>query len=389
MLQRTKNSFLSLLLTAAYTAILVAGAGGQLAQAVGLVYVEADPFSGNISPVEAIESPQVNDSNLWGGRTGFGANSTIFESGISEDSPELTQTITGLTPGNSYNVYGVYWTDQDENWSLSAGLTSGATTLYSYTGTSGTLPVAGSIQGVAASLAEWDTPPPPGPGAAGDTLYLQRVANPLIMLLGKAGTGVADGSGNLNVFLNDNANAGAGRRTWLDGVAYVDVTSGAVPIAATATLNRATGNLTLNNPTSQSFDIKAVHIESATTGALNAATWTSIHDSNASWTITNPADPPNTPFTNLLEENGGGTTVTLASGGGSLSFGNVWNKSPFDHIVIWLTMADDSIAALTPQYTGPTYAFGDFDASGAIDLIPDYNTLLTNLHTNISGLTAH
>ena len=82
------------------------------------------PVGGNIVPGDAFEAPQVNNSNLWGGRTGFGASSTIFESGLVEDSPELTQTISGLTPGNSYDVYGVYWTDQDENWSVRAGLTS-------------------------------------------------------------------------------------------------------------------------------------------------------------------------------------------------------------------------------------------------------------------------
>jgi hypothetical protein len=69
---------------------------------------------------------------------------------------------------------------------------------------------------VTASLAVWDTPPPAGAAGVDNGVFVQRKSNPLIMLLGKAGTGVADGSGNLPVFLDDLANAGAGRRTWLD-----------------------------------------------------------------------------------------------------------------------------------------------------------------------------
>src|SRR5262249_8661850 len=192
--------------------------------------------------------------------------------------------------------------DQDENWTFRAGLVSGATTLYSLTGPTGNTPVAGSTQGVAASLAVWDSPPPAGAASPDTGVFVQRPSNPLIMLLGKAGTGVADGGGNLPVYLDDAGNSGAGRRTWLDGVAYAP--AGTI-IAATATLDRTTGSLTLNNPTTQNFDIKAIHIESGATGALNASTWNSVHNSNAGWTVTTPVDPPNTPYTNLLEENGG------------------------------------------------------------------------------------
>ncbi len=291
-------------------------------------------------------------SNLWGSRADFGANSTVYESSVAEDSPELTQTITGLTPGASYDVYGVYWSDQDENWTLRAGVASGVNTLYDLTGTSGTAPIAGSTQGVAASLAVWDSPPPAGAASPDTGVFVQRPTNPLIMLLGKAGTAVADGSGNLPVFIDDVASAGAARRSWYDGVAYAP--AGTV-IAATATLDRSTGTITLNNPTTQNFDIKAIHIESAATGALNAATWNAVHNSNANWTITTPVDPPNTPYTSLLEENGGATTISLAPGGGSISFGNVWNKSPYDHVVIWLTMADGTIAAIGSAIHGHSH----------------------------------
>src|SRR6476660_8675943 len=157
MIRRISDSFVLSFITAGCAAILVVGGGAQPARAVGLVYVDADPLGGNIVPLAAFESPKSDSSNLWGTRVDFGANNTVYESGVSENSPELTQTITGLTPGNSYDVYGVYWSDQDENWPLRAGVASGVTTLYSYTGTSGSFPIAGSTQGVAAGLAVWDS----------------------------------------------------------------------------------------------------------------------------------------------------------------------------------------------------------------------------------------
>src|SRR4051812_7894631 len=197
MLRRTSDSIGVSFITAGCTAILFLGATAQFAGAIGLVYVDADPIGGNIVPQAAFETSKVDNSNLWGIRSDFGANSTVHESGVSEDSPELTQTLTGLTPGNSYDVYGVYWSDQDENWPLRVGLASGVTTLYSYTGGSGTFPIAGSTQGATASLAVWDTPPPSGAAGVDTGVFVQRKSNPLIMLLGKAGTGVADGGGNL------------------------------------------------------------------------------------------------------------------------------------------------------------------------------------------------
>src|SRR4051812_4222382 len=95
---------------------LLGNATFQQARAIGLVYVDADPLGGNVTPLAAFESPRADGSNLWGSRADFGANSTVYESSVAENSPELTQTLTNLTPGASYDVYGVYWSDQDENW---------------------------------------------------------------------------------------------------------------------------------------------------------------------------------------------------------------------------------------------------------------------------------
>src|ERR1700712_3845389 len=118
----------------------------QEARAIGLVYVDADPLGGNVTPLNAFESPKADGSNLWGSRADFGANSTVYESSIAEDSPQLTQTLTNLTPGASYDLYAVYGSDQDENWTMRAGVAPGVTTLYNLTGSTGSFPTAGATQ---------------------------------------------------------------------------------------------------------------------------------------------------------------------------------------------------------------------------------------------------
>src|SRR5688572_12232314 len=98
--------------------------------AQGLRYQDADeltidPALGrpNVQPVSAFKSalPVVDNDNLWQYRDfGVGAPSlpTVYQSGVSENSPMLTQTLTGLTPSQSYDLYAVYWTDEDENWTI-------------------------------------------------------------------------------------------------------------------------------------------------------------------------------------------------------------------------------------------------------------------------------
>jgi hypothetical protein len=359
------------------------------AGAVGLTYVDADDVGGNIAPLSAVNSgANVNDDMLWGFRA-FGANTTIFESAINENSPMLTQTLTGLTPGKNYDVYGVFWTDKDENWTLQAGTSAGSLTLYSFAGDKGAPPVAASTKGITAGAAVWDNQPPP---TSEGTVFTQRPADPLVMLLGRAGAATANAAGTLEVFIEDRAVVGANTRTWFDGVAYVDA---GTPIALTATINRATGALTIANPTATSFQIKAVTLDSPV-GALSTTGWTPISgrlDANGNqsfdthpWTTTPPAT---TPFAVQLAEAedaaGNGTGGTLAANG-SISLGNVWAKTPLEDIRLSLTLADDRLVLMSPTFSGNAIVPGDFDGNGAINLA-DFQTLLTNLHADTAGLT--
>jgi hypothetical protein len=63
-----------------------------------------------------------------------------------------------------------------------------------------------------------------------------------------------------------------------------------------------------------------------------------------------------------------------------MNFGNVWNRSPFDHVLVYLTLANDQLAVLAPTYTGNAIVNGDFDGDGLINLV-DFQALLNGLHT--------
>src|SRR5687768_4764535 len=223
MSRHKKNASFVVSRTALFCAAIavLAGSANQLL-AVGLNYVEANDFT-NLTPAAAIDSfNSVGEpDNLWDLRTDFGLGLNVFQSSGGENAPELTQRITGLTPGNSYDVYAVYQTDDDENWTIRTGLTPGNLTLYSFTGDRGPIRVTGSTQGLTAGAAVWDTPPPVNKE---NTRYTERPTDTLVVLLGKAGTTTANGSGEISVLIDDlnDPLGGGGRRTWLDGVAYVD-----------------------------------------------------------------------------------------------------------------------------------------------------------------------
>jgi hypothetical protein len=350
---------------------VLAGSASQM-WAVGLNYVEANDFT-NLTPASAIDSfnAVAEPDNLWDLRSDFGLGLNVFQASGAENAPELTQLITGLTPGNSYDVYAVYQTDDDENWTIRTGVTPGNLTLYSFTGDRGPIPVAGSTQGLTAGAAVWDTLPPVNKE---NTIFTERPADTLVVLLGKAGTTMADASGQINVLIDDfnDPLGGAGRRTWLDGVAYVDA---GTPVAMTATLDRATGAVTVSNPTATAFQIKSISLVSVV-GGLDATSWTPI----AGWTATATPGLTAEYATDLTQTDPAMTGTTIAANGGSLTFANVWNASPFEDVLIRLTRTDNEIAVISPQYSGPTIVSGDLDANGSINL-SDFQTLLNALHT--------
>ncbi len=354
-----------------------------LVYAAGLTYVDAQAGV-DTTPQSAFELANTSmlTLGLWDLRV-FAANGTIYEATASETVPEITQTLTGLTASANYDVYVVYWIDAAANWTIRAGFSSGTGPIYNKLGPTETLP--DLIAGTFASSAAWTVPPPDNPTGSNDALGLFRESN-RTMLMGKVGTAAAAGDGTIPVFINGGASVVSGQRAWLDGLAYVE--AGATVFLG-ATVNRSTGAVSIVNATDSPFTIKSYTVTSAS-GSLNSTTWTKIGaDSDGdAWSVVAPA-APDTSTTMLTETEDLPPLVTgteLSAVVGQLNLGNAWRRTPiFQDVVVNLTLSDDTIVTITPQYTGTAPKLGDLDLDGSVDITEDYATLMSNLHTPVPG----
>lgn len=154
--------------------------------------------------------------NNWEQRTVLGSSGNIFESGgenVTENAPELRTLITGLTPGGAYSVYVNFWdpTSNVEDWSVRAGFTAnpGANTLFSAADATGDL---GSTASVLANTLTYSTAP---------TIFAESGR---ALLAGLIGTTIANGSGEIAVYVDDlPTSLNVNRRTWYDGVSFTQV----------------------------------------------------------------------------------------------------------------------------------------------------------------------
>ena len=189
-------------------ALTALGLVASMAQATPITYVDASTSNTTLADGTAYtpEDPFVNDDDLWGLRT-FGNSSTVYNSNDSnsnpgEDAPELRTTISGLTAGSSYKVYTYFWgngTSGNVQWDVMTGLVSGALTSYDWTN-------ATDISGETPSTYFTNVPDVIVAAGNGDLLEVSH------------GTVVADGSGNINIYVDDFP--GNPNRTWYDGVGY-------------------------------------------------------------------------------------------------------------------------------------------------------------------------
>ncbi len=158
----------------------------------------------------------------WQRRTGTdfgnGSNEDVFQAlhevVTSDDMPELTTTITGLADG-TYVIWAFYW-DQvasgTQNWTISAGLTSGSLSTYSSVGQP-------SVTGATSSGI--DTA-----GLSFDSTVL-KIANEGSLTAERRMYGVnlgevtvSGGSGTVDVFVDQLIGGGSTDRTWYDGVGF-------------------------------------------------------------------------------------------------------------------------------------------------------------------------
>jgi len=172
-----------------------------------ITYVDADGANTVTEPGGvSLTDPSVSTDNAgsttdgkWNKRP-FGNNTTIWETWGTEGGnlPMLATTITGLTPGDSYDAY-VYFqsgdnTNTSQKWDVLAGLTVGSLTNYT------------RANSTDANAADFTTSVIV---AEGNRLLVQA----------SLGTAQADAGGNITIYIDSNG-GGSSTRTWYDGVGY-------------------------------------------------------------------------------------------------------------------------------------------------------------------------
>ncbi|MCH7229008.1 hypothetical protein [Haloferula sp. A504] len=193
---------LSALWTAAFGASMVHG---------DITYLDAvEGSSGNTfatggSPADFSwlnpDTTSTADDDQWKKRP-YGNGGTVFQALHSGNTmPELTTRISGLSDG-SYDVWVFFWDGPDSNqWTISAGLTPGSLTTYSFDGPGD------SSAAVAASTLTFNNPP--------------MVTEDVRTLYGvKVGQASVAGGNAIELHVDNLVGGGSATRTWYDGVGY-------------------------------------------------------------------------------------------------------------------------------------------------------------------------
>ena len=177
---------------------LAALALGASTASATIVFLSVAVDLSNISPASAVGGNSQSD-NLWLQRNTFGeTGATILEGwNNNEDVPVLTQTLSGLVGGQTYDIYANYvrFTNNTPRGGIRGSLDGSTFTLFNEaTGTAGVVGFS-ELTGFA---------------------NVDRVG-----LRGYLGTAVADGSGNLFIYIDDDGLGGAiTERVWYDGASY-------------------------------------------------------------------------------------------------------------------------------------------------------------------------
>lgn len=441
---------------AAVAALVVLG-GSALGYAQALTYVDAVDWSYGYGAGGAnifhSDGSQMTDSSeldpfgaaegdgVWGWRS-FGVPSggfaTVYES-AGEDDHEVQVVLDDADPGydlpaGDYDVYVVYWGDRAANWTIRAGTSSGggmpgsdpdgggagqvASTLQLYDVDGGDDAIAGTL----ASAAAWTTLPANNPDTETDDNpspfvdHTPGADEPFTrdMYLGKINFDdtpiTRDGTGKIRIWIDDFPDMdGNGQRAWIEGLAFVPAGN---EVFTTASLDRDTGNLTINNPTSVPFDIARIELVSEA-GSLDGTVWNTVTDGDTGvptdtdddWQLVafnegtgewESAGAPSASELSMAEQDEGffpippadpqsgsqdGVTFDTTGAGQTWDFGNVWRRTPYEDIQVRLTSTAGNVLVIEPEYLGGTITAGDFDADGDIDSA-DYLALIGGLHVD-------
>ncbi len=338
-------------------AVLIAACA--LPARAAVTYVDASLT--NTTPGSAFAATNADD-NLWGPRTGLASGSTVFQSGDGngEDTPEITTTLTGLSPNATYRVYAHFWdaAGGTEAWSLRAGFPAGAMTHFANPIDA----IAGATGAALASALAYDVAP---------TLVVESNRT---MFAGLVGQVSASAAGQLSVRIDDRPSTiGVNNRTWYDGLSYerLDV--------LTLRVHTVTGVVSMRNATAVPISLDYYELRSAT-GALNPAGWTSLDSQEAGDPVGVGWDSATTNTASVLSEVRLIDPQTLAPGstlilGTAFTPGGVANLA-FSYGVAGGVVLD--LGAVEYVTSGPAGIAGDYNNDGQISAA-DYTKWRDNL----------
>jgi hypothetical protein len=194
------------------TCLLISAA---LPAAAAITYVDASPDNTTLADGTAYTptAALVNNDDLWSSRP-FGNGATVYTANDSnaipgENAPMLRTTIGGLTVGATYNLYVYFWgggndaPTGNQRWDIQAGLTSTTLTFHDTQNST--------------NLGHLTTGVNPATYFTNDPLVVVSDSDRRLYQV-SLGTAVADGSGNINIFIDDAP--GNANRTWYDGVGF-------------------------------------------------------------------------------------------------------------------------------------------------------------------------
>ncbi|MFT3786430.1 MAG: hypothetical protein QM770_09720 [Tepidisphaeraceae bacterium] len=215
---------------------------------------DATTYPGTSWKVDFV-SPATGDTtdNKWDHRTPYANGGNIITSNNiaspSEDAPLIRTTISGLTPGATYDVLGYFWNSSGTNWRVKATIDAAK---INNNGTPTNLaddylPTDASVAFAANAVTGWTNAPAVATGLdSGDNVGATYTGGGTVgggtaswtsgaaqgyftsnVLVGEGnralyqaslGSATADASGQVVVYVDDNALGGQPNRTWYDGV---------------------------------------------------------------------------------------------------------------------------------------------------------------------------
>jgi hypothetical protein len=158
----------------------------------------------------------------------------------------------------------------------------------------------------------------------------------------------------------------------------------------TFVIDRATGEVRIENHTSIAFKLKSYSIAS-TAGSLDVAHWNSITDtgdsnSGGSFDPTGVWTKDSTLAT-LLAESTTGLGGQLAATSGARSVGNAWLRTPFQDLQVNYVLGDGSTGIADVSYLGSPIARSDLNGDGLINAA-DWTIFLANVNKSFAGQSA-